>query len=182
MPGKPDLTPTARQQRAFPLAEGSPRRSLIGRGCRYARPPVNGPPAKMAALATGGATRRGIAPSFRRAGEPGLAALPGTRPSLRRGQLLLSSGVPSLDAVLGACPGAPLAPPCPFPLPALLRAGTARVPGRPLGRREHPARAPLQPPCLPYESAPPPPRVTQAAAPVWLLAQVAHEQGMTWGL
>uniref|UniRef100_A0A7M4FVF8 Elongator complex protein 4 n=1 Tax=Crocodylus porosus TaxID=8502 RepID=A0A7M4FVF8_CROPO len=55
----------------------------------------------MAALATGGAVRRGVAPSFRRAGEPGLAALPGTRPSLRRGQLLLSSGVPSLDAVLG---------------------------------------------------------------------------------
>lgn len=63
----------------------------------------------MAALATGveGASS---ATSFQRRAPDGggggdggarLAALPGTRPSLRHGQLLLSTGVPSLDHLLG---------------------------------------------------------------------------------
>ncbi|XP_074855085.1 elongator complex protein 4 isoform X2 [Carettochelys insculpta] len=51
----------------------------------------------MAALATGGATsfQRKVPTSSR------LAAIAGTRPSVRHGQLLLSSGLPSLDGVLG---------------------------------------------------------------------------------
>lgn len=58
----------------------------------------------MAAAAAAGAAPRGPgATSFQRkaAGSSRLAALPGTRPSLRHGQLLLSSGLPSLDYVLG---------------------------------------------------------------------------------
>ncbi|XP_061466530.1 elongator complex protein 4 isoform X1 [Rhineura floridana] len=60
----------------------------------------------MAALATGGLTRsERPTTSFQRKGPDGggarLAVLPGTRPSVRHGQLLLSSGVPSLDYVLG---------------------------------------------------------------------------------
>ncbi|KAF7245543.1 Elongator complex protein 4 [Varanus komodoensis] len=49
--------------------------------------------------------------SFQRKGPDGgvgrLAVLPGTRPSVRHGQLLLSSGLPSLDYVLGAASEAP---------------------------------------------------------------------------
>ncbi|KAJ7344521.1 hypothetical protein JRQ81_000471, partial [Phrynocephalus forsythii] len=70
--------------------------------------PVNRGEAKMAALATEGLSRHGRAPpptSFQRKGPGGeggrWAALPGTRPSVRHGQLLLSSGLPSLDGVLG---------------------------------------------------------------------------------
>ncbi|XP_078240149.1 elongator complex protein 4 isoform X3 [Pogona vitticeps] len=60
----------------------------------------------MAALATDGFTRsERAATSFQRKGPDGgggrLALLPGTRPSVRHGQLLLSSGLPSLDCVLG---------------------------------------------------------------------------------
>ncbi|XP_062974851.1 elongator complex protein 4 [Elgaria multicarinata webbii] len=60
----------------------------------------------MAALATGGLARSERATtSFQRKGPDGgvgrLAVLPGTRPSVRHGQLLLSSGLPSLDYVLG---------------------------------------------------------------------------------
>ncbi|XP_060118922.1 elongator complex protein 4 [Heteronotia binoei] len=60
----------------------------------------------MAALTTGELTLDEKAPtSFQRkvpgGGGSRLAILPGTRPSVRRGQLLLSSGIPSLDCVLG---------------------------------------------------------------------------------
>uniref|UniRef100_A0A6J0TRT5 Elongator complex protein 4 n=1 Tax=Pogona vitticeps TaxID=103695 RepID=A0A6J0TRT5_9SAUR len=60
----------------------------------------------MAALATDGFARsERAATSFQRKGPDGgggrLALLPGTRPSVRHGQLLLSSGLPSLDCVLG---------------------------------------------------------------------------------
>ncbi|CAI5763496.1 complex 4 isoform X1 [Podarcis lilfordi] len=65
----------------------------------------------MAALATGGPAQQQqsarATTSFQRKGPDGgggggrLAVLPGTRPSVRHGQLLLSSGVPSLDYVLG---------------------------------------------------------------------------------
>ncbi|XP_064019898.1 elongator complex protein 4 isoform X1 [Pogoniulus pusillus] len=58
----------------------------------------------MAAAAAAGAAPRGPgATSFQRkaAASSRLAALPGTRPSVRHGQLLLSSGLPSLDSVLG---------------------------------------------------------------------------------
>ncbi|XP_048341483.1 elongator complex protein 4 isoform X2 [Sphaerodactylus townsendi] len=61
----------------------------------------------MAALATGELIPSERAPtSFQRkvpggGGGSRLAVLPGTRPSVRHGQLLLSSGVPSLDCVLG---------------------------------------------------------------------------------
>ncbi|XP_007434229.2 elongator complex protein 4 [Python bivittatus] len=60
----------------------------------------------MADLATEGLARRERATtSFHRKVPDGgggrLAVLPGTRPSVRHGQLLLSSGVPSLDYVLG---------------------------------------------------------------------------------
>ncbi|XP_067388172.1 elongator complex protein 4 isoform X1 [Emydura macquarii macquarii] len=57
----------------------------------------------MAALATGGATPSDGATSFQRKvpASSRLAAIPGTRPSVRHGQLLLSSGLPSLDCVLG---------------------------------------------------------------------------------
>uniref|UniRef100_A0A8C5S000 Elongator complex protein 4 n=1 Tax=Laticauda laticaudata TaxID=8630 RepID=A0A8C5S000_LATLA len=60
----------------------------------------------MADLATEGLARRERATtSFQRKVPDGgggrLAVLPGTRPSVRHGQLLLSSGVPSLDSVLG---------------------------------------------------------------------------------
>ncbi|XP_077178071.1 elongator complex protein 4 [Paroedura picta] len=60
----------------------------------------------MAALATGELTLSERAPtSFQRKAPGGggsrLAVLPGTRPSVRHGQLLLSSGLPSLDHVLG---------------------------------------------------------------------------------
>ncbi|XP_053139032.1 elongator complex protein 4 isoform X2 [Hemicordylus capensis] len=61
----------------------------------------------MAALATGGGLMRSekAATSFQRKvpedGGGRLAVLPGTRPSVRHGQLLLSSGLPSLDSVLG---------------------------------------------------------------------------------
>ncbi|KAM6465431.1 elongator complex protein 4 isoform 1-T1 [Liasis olivaceus] len=60
----------------------------------------------MADLATEGLARRERATtSFHRKVPDGgggrLAVLPGTRPSVRHGQLLLSSGVPSLDCVLG---------------------------------------------------------------------------------
>lgn len=84
------------QQRGLPLGGLSPSRSLIGRApARRARPRwLPGP--DMAAA--GGA--RGCSSFQRRAG-PRLPALPGTRPSVRHGQLLLSSGLPSLDCVLG---------------------------------------------------------------------------------
>lgn len=84
------------QQRRFPLGGGFPSRSLIGGArSRRARPPwLPGP--DMAAA--GGA--RGCSSFQRRAG-PRLPTLPGTRPSVRHGQLLLSSGLPSLDCVLG---------------------------------------------------------------------------------
>ncbi|XP_070813621.1 elongator complex protein 4 isoform X2 [Pituophis catenifer annectens] len=60
----------------------------------------------MAGLATEGLARRESATtSFQRKVPDGgggrLAVLPGTRPSVRHGQLLVSSGVPSLDSVLG---------------------------------------------------------------------------------
>ncbi|XP_062432291.1 elongator complex protein 4 [Rhea pennata] len=58
----------------------------------------------MAAPASGAAARGGGAPSFQRkaaAGGSRLAAIAGTRPAVRHGQLLLSSGLPSLDCVLG---------------------------------------------------------------------------------
>ncbi|KAJ6665141.1 hypothetical protein lerEdw1_005372 [Lerista edwardsae] len=60
----------------------------------------------MAALATGGvAQSERAATSFQRKVPDGgggrLAVLPGTRPSMRHGQLLVSSGLPSLDHVLG---------------------------------------------------------------------------------
>uniref|UniRef100_A0A8D2M348 Uncharacterized protein n=1 Tax=Zonotrichia albicollis TaxID=44394 RepID=A0A8D2M348_ZONAL len=46
--------------------------------------------------------RRGRTSFQRRPGAgPRPPALPGTRPSVRHGQLLLSSGLPSLDCVLG---------------------------------------------------------------------------------
>lgn len=75
----------------------------------------------MAAAPAAGAAARGRgATSFQRKAAAGsrLAAVPGTRPSVRHGQLLLSSGLPSLDCVLGwwgAGPGTRLLPP---PLPA----------------------------------------------------------------
>ncbi|XP_031463262.1 elongator complex protein 4 [Phasianus colchicus] len=47
------------------------------------------------------ATTTGTGTSFRRSGGSRLAAVPGTRPALRHGRLLLSCGVPSLDCVLG---------------------------------------------------------------------------------
>ncbi|NXA49285.1 ELP4 protein, partial [Nothocercus julius] len=62
---------------------------------------------KMAARAGGEpvtAARGRGAPSFQRKGPPGssrLAAIAGTRPAVRHGQLLLSTGLPSLDSVLG---------------------------------------------------------------------------------
>ncbi|XP_040557083.1 elongator complex protein 4 isoform X1 [Gallus gallus] len=57
-------------------------------------------------MAAGGGAARGggaatTSTSFRRSGGSRLAAVPGTRPALRHGQLLLSCGVPSLDCVLG---------------------------------------------------------------------------------
>ncbi|XP_044871973.1 elongator complex protein 4 isoform X3 [Mauremys mutica] len=57
----------------------------------------------MAALATGGWTPSDGATSFQRKvpASSRLAAIAGTRPSVRHGQLLLSSGLPSLDCVLG---------------------------------------------------------------------------------
>ncbi|XP_039211848.1 elongator complex protein 4 isoform X3 [Crotalus tigris] len=60
----------------------------------------------MADLATEGLARRERSTtSFQRkvpeSGGGRLAVLPGTRPSVRHGQLLVSSGVPSLDSVLG---------------------------------------------------------------------------------
>ncbi|XP_070618263.1 elongator complex protein 4 isoform X3 [Erythrolamprus reginae] len=60
----------------------------------------------MADLATEGPMQRErTTTSFQRKVPDGgggrLAVLPGTRPSVRHGQLLLSSGVPSLDSVLG---------------------------------------------------------------------------------
>ncbi|XP_039391775.1 elongator complex protein 4 isoform X2 [Mauremys reevesii] len=57
----------------------------------------------MAALATGGGTPSDGATSFQRKvpASSRLAAIAGTRPSVRHGQLLLSSGLPSLDCVLG---------------------------------------------------------------------------------
>nr|XP_032624409.1 elongator complex protein 4 isoform X1 [Chelonoidis abingdonii] len=57
----------------------------------------------MAALATGGGTPSDGATSFQRKvpARSRLAAIAGTRPSVRHGQLLLSSGLPSLDCVLG---------------------------------------------------------------------------------
>uniref|UniRef100_A0A8D0KXY9 Elongator complex protein 4 n=1 Tax=Strix occidentalis caurina TaxID=311401 RepID=A0A8D0KXY9_STROC len=56
-----------------------------------------------AASAAGGAARGRGATSFQRkaAASSRLAAVAGTRPSVRHGQLLLSSGLPSLDCVLG---------------------------------------------------------------------------------
>lgn len=56
-----------------------------------------------AAPAAGGAARGRGATSFQRKAAAGsrLAAVAGTRPSVRHGQLLLSSGLPSLDCVLG---------------------------------------------------------------------------------
>uniref|UniRef100_A0A8B9SC37 Elongator complex protein 4 n=1 Tax=Apteryx owenii TaxID=8824 RepID=A0A8B9SC37_APTOW len=54
--------------------------------------------------AAGGAARGHGAPSFQRkaaAGGSRLVAIAGTRPAVRHGQLLLSSGLPSLDSVLG---------------------------------------------------------------------------------
>ncbi|XP_054056180.1 elongator complex protein 4 isoform X2 [Rissa tridactyla] len=56
----------------------------------------------MAAAAGGAARGRGVT-SFQRKAAAGsrLAAVVGTRPSVRHGQLLLSSGLPSLDCVLG---------------------------------------------------------------------------------
>uniref|UniRef100_A0A8C0J0Y3 Uncharacterized protein n=1 Tax=Chelonoidis abingdonii TaxID=106734 RepID=A0A8C0J0Y3_CHEAB len=59
----------------------------------------------MAALATGGGTPSDGATSFQRKvpARSRLAAIAGTRPSVRHGQLLLSSGLPSLDCVLGWC-------------------------------------------------------------------------------
>ncbi|XP_068541138.1 elongator complex protein 4 isoform X2 [Anas acuta] len=56
-----------------------------------------------AGTTAGTAAAGGPATSFQRkaAGGSRLSALPGTRPSARHGQLLLSSGLPSLDAVLG---------------------------------------------------------------------------------
>ncbi|KAG8125849.1 hypothetical protein E2320_020952 [Naja naja] len=59
----------------------------------------------MADLATEGlAQRERATTSFQRKVPDGgggrLAVLPGTRPSVRHGQLLISSGVPSLDSVL----------------------------------------------------------------------------------
>ncbi|XP_042641287.1 elongator complex protein 4 [Tyto alba] len=55
------------------------------------------------APAAGGAVQVRGATSFRRKAAAGsrLAAVAGTRPSVRHGQLLLSSGLPSLDGVLG---------------------------------------------------------------------------------
>ncbi|XP_062476307.1 elongator complex protein 4 isoform X1 [Pezoporus occidentalis] len=55
------------------------------------------------AAAAGGASRCCGATSFQRKAAAGsrLAAVAGTRPSVRHGQLLLSSGLPSLDCVLG---------------------------------------------------------------------------------
>ncbi|XP_040416417.1 elongator complex protein 4 isoform X1 [Cygnus olor] len=59
----------------------------------------------MAARGAGAGTTAtgGPATSFQRKAAAGsrLAAVPGTRPSVRHGQLLLSSGLPSLDGVLG---------------------------------------------------------------------------------
>uniref|UniRef100_A0A8D0GGN9 Elongator complex protein 4 n=1 Tax=Sphenodon punctatus TaxID=8508 RepID=A0A8D0GGN9_SPHPU len=57
----------------------------------------------MAALATGGAVRSEGATSFQRKVQVSgrLAAIAGTKPSVRHGQLLISSGLPSLDCVLG---------------------------------------------------------------------------------
>ncbi|XP_050811097.1 elongator complex protein 4 isoform X1 [Gopherus flavomarginatus] len=57
----------------------------------------------MAALATGGGMSSDGATSFQRKvpASSRLAAIAGTRPSVRHGQLLLSSGLPSLDCVLG---------------------------------------------------------------------------------
>lgn len=71
-------------------------------------PPVNRAEIKMAALATGELTLSERAPTSFQRKTPGgrssrLAVLPGTRPSVRHGQLLLSSGLPSLDDVLGWC-------------------------------------------------------------------------------
>lgn len=73
-----------------------------------------------AAPAAGGAARGRGATSFQRkaAASSRLAAVAGTRPSVRHGQLLLSSGLPSLDCVLGwwgAEPGTRLHPPPPPP-------------------------------------------------------------------
>ncbi|KAM9014974.1 elongator complex protein 4 isoform 1-T1 [Ara ararauna] len=55
------------------------------------------------AAAAGGAARGRGATSFQRKAAAGsrLATVAGTRPSVRHGQLLLSSGLPSLDCVLG---------------------------------------------------------------------------------
>ncbi|XP_030416108.1 elongator complex protein 4 isoform X3 [Gopherus evgoodei] len=57
----------------------------------------------MAALATGGGMPSDGATSFQRKvpASSRLATIAGTRPSVRHGQLLLSSGLPSLDCVLG---------------------------------------------------------------------------------
>uniref|UniRef100_A0A8C4VAH1 Elongator complex protein 4 n=1 Tax=Falco tinnunculus TaxID=100819 RepID=A0A8C4VAH1_FALTI len=66
--------------------------------------PVKRQAAEMAAVpAAGGAARGRGATSFQRKAAAGsrLAAVAGTRPSVRHGQLLLSSGLPSLDCVLG---------------------------------------------------------------------------------
>lgn len=67
--------------------------------------------AEMAARGAGAGTAAtgGPATSFQRKAAAGsrLAAVPGTRPSVRHGQLLLSSGLPSLDGVLGWWRAAP---------------------------------------------------------------------------
>uniref|UniRef100_A0A8V5FL01 Elongator complex protein 4 n=1 Tax=Melopsittacus undulatus TaxID=13146 RepID=A0A8V5FL01_MELUD len=64
--------------------------------------PVKRRAVEMAAAAGGTAQGRG-ATSFQRKAADGsrLATVVGTRPSVRHGQLLLSSGLPSLDCVLG---------------------------------------------------------------------------------
>lgn len=108
--------------RRAPIGQRAACRRRAGRpGCsRPFPPPVRRRRTEMMA-AGGGAARGGGAAttstSFRRSGGSRLAAVPGTRPALRHGQLLLSCGVPSLDCVLGWWSGTRRRRPCGIPRP-----------------------------------------------------------------
>lgn len=135
----------------------------------------------MAATATCGAgagTRgsvavavdRSTATSFQRRGPraggadgsgPRLVSIAGTRPSVRNGQLLVSTGLPALDQLLGrfrrrsgsaeggdAAWAAHLAVPVPVPVPGLCLSVPGRGEPRPCGRRRRVASGlPQRPLC-----------------------------------
>lgn len=123
----------ARCSRRFPPPVRRRRAEMMAAGGGAAR-------GEGVAATTGTTGTTGTSTSFRRSGGSRLAAVPGTRPALRHGRLLISCGVPSLDCVLGWWSGTQRRRPCGLPRPGGLclrgagRGERGNGPSRPVTR------------------------------------------------